>query len=166
MSPMKKPVLATLATITLIFLGGCASDSQVANSIKNRGVDAETASLNLPSISSEYLEVSPKGQLVSKRTAIFSGSEGLPYLLILERPLFRGYDGREVSLDEPTIRIGHSLVRTSRYSKWENERFEENKFDITGGLEVKKSRVKAIYKLRNEEHVQEVQKKIWRAHRK
>lgn len=131
---MKNKMLITLFAINLAFMGGCASDSQVASSIKNRNVDAEIAALNLPRISSEYVEVNPKGQLVSKRTAIFDGSNGLLYLVILERSLFRGYNGREVLLDEPIIRVGYSSVRVSRYSKWENERFEENKFDIKGGF--------------------------------
>lgn len=161
-------LLKAIASVimTLILLGGCASDSQIANSIIERGVDAEIAALNLPRISSEYLEVNPEGQLVSRRAAIFKGSDGLPYLAILEKPLFQGSSGREVSLDEPTIRIGYSSVRVSRYSEWENELFKKNQFSIKAGLDAKKSKVKIAYVLRDEEHAQEVGQILQRLHRR
>ena len=146
------PLLIALAVLT-----GCATEEALVNSVINSATDNKVQSLNLPVIDGESVEVIPAGTLSSRTTAIFKGSDELFYLVELEKPLFAGYEGRAVSLDEPIIKLGHSRVRVTDYSERELERLNKSVFKLSAPVtENRKSRVRGIYKLRNKGHAREV----------
>lgn len=143
--------------ITLALLTGCATEEELADYAINSAIDDKIESLNLLRIDAHGVEVIPAGQLISRTTAVFKSSDELFYLVELEKPLFAGYEGRAVSLDEPIIKLGHSQVRVARYSEREIERLKKSEFELTArDTTNQKSRVKGIYKLRNQEHAQKV----------
>ena len=143
--------------ITLVVLTGCATEEALVNSVVNSATDNKVQSLNLPVIDGESVEVIPAGTLTSRTTAIFKSSDELFYLVDLEKPLFAGYWGRAVSLDEPIIKLGHSQVRVTDYSEREIERLNKSAFKLNvPNTENRKSQVRGIYKLRNKEHAREV----------
>ena len=146
------PLLIALAVLT-----GCATEEALVNSVINSATDNKVQSLNLPVIDGESVEVIPAGTLSSGTTAIFKSSDELFYLVELEKPLFAGYKGRAVSLNEPVIKLGHSQVRVTDYSEREIERLNKSAFKLNApNTESRKSRVRGIYKLRNKEHAREV----------
>ena len=103
------------------------------------------------------MEVIPAGRLSSRTTAVFKSSDELFYLVELEKPLFAGYEGRAVSLDEPIIKLGHSQVPETDYSERELERLNKSAFKLHApDTTNQKSRVRGIYKLRNKGHAREV----------
>ena len=148
---------AGLLLMTLALLTGCATEEALVNSVINSAIDNKVKSLNLPVIESESVEVISAGTLSSRTTAIFKSSDELFYLVDLEKPLFAGYEGRAVSLDEPIIKLGHSQVRVTGYSEREIERLNKSAFKLNApDTTNRKSRVRGIYKLRNKEHAREV----------
>ena len=111
--------------ITLALSTGCATEEALVDYATNSAIDDKVESLNLPRIVADRVEVIPAGQLISRTTAVFRSSDELFYLVELEKPLFAGYEGRAVSLDQPIIKLGHSQVRVARYSEREIERLKK-----------------------------------------
>ena len=148
---------AVTLAISLVLLTGCATEKALVTYAINSEIDGKVESLQLQRILDKEVEVIPAGRLISGTTAVFKSSDDLFYLVELEKPLFEGYKGREVSLGEPIIKLGHSQVRVARYSEREIERLKRIAFELTArDIPNQKSRVKSIYKLRNQEHAEEV----------